>query len=136
MEKLLAEVDGRLDGTDERLATEFAALRQAFENVKEAQEAVALDIIYMQQLRKDVKGIVLRLDEGLQQITDAAIAAVRSAVQQAIARKLEKTSPKANRTRRRSESPFEPIHESDKERRAASRRARAACPAALRARAT
>ena len=47
MEKLLAEVDGRLDGTDERLATEFAALRQAFENVKEAQEAVALDIIYI-----------------------------------------------------------------------------------------
>ena len=134
MEKLLAEVDGRLDGTDERMATEVAALRQAFENVKEAQEAVALDIIYMQQLRKDVKGIVLRLDEGLQQITDAAIAAVRSAVQQAIARKFEKTSPKANRTRRRSESPspsMNPIR-----RRAASRRARAACRAALRARAT
>ena len=51
----------------------------------------------------------------MKEVVEAAVAAAREATRlDAFARRPEKASPKVN-PRRRSESPFEPIHESDKE---------------------
>ena len=115
METQIADLDGKLFASERsarRLASEVAALRLALEGTEEAQEAVALD---MQHIRKDLKSMMQRVDDGMKEIVEAAVAAAREATRlDAFARRPEKASPKAN-PRRRSESPFEPIHESDKE---------------------
>jgi hypothetical protein len=115
METQIADLDGKLFASERsarRLASEVAALRLALESTEEAQEAVALD---MHHIRKDLKSMMQRIDDGMKEVVEAAVAAARKTARlDAFARQPEKASPKAN-PRRRSESPFEPIHESDKE---------------------
>ena len=109
METQIADLDGKLFASERsarRLASEVAALRLALEGTEEAQEAVALD---MQHIRKDLKSMMQRIDDGMKEVVEAAVAAAREATRlDAFARRPEKASPKVN-PRRRSESPFEPI---------------------------
>jgi hypothetical protein len=116
MEDRIAALDARLFASERaarRTAVEMSTLRATLENMEEAQEAISLD---MGQMRKELKAFVQRSEDNQLNVVNVAIKEARNAVHEAFARRPEKSSPKAPRTRRGSESPsFEPIHESDKE---------------------
>ena len=79
METQIADLDGKLFASERsarRLASEVAALRLALESTEEAQEAVALD---MQHIRKDLKNMMQRIDDGMKEVVEAAVAAAREA---------------------------------------------------------